>query len=148
MLRCSCARLEKMNEYIDVERLHAVIEGKLVGRGSGQSFARLVQLAQSIEFLPFGKLAYIGANETDARAAAKDLLTIMTCLGMGDWNTHLTRDKLGFENQCQVLFLSASSSEKLERSLRGVRLDNYFVDHFAEYLINDQLHGFLQTRLM
>lgn len=136
-----------MNEYIDVERLHSVLEGKLVGRGSGQSFARLVQLAQSVEFLPFGKLAYIGSNETDAKAAQRDLLTVMTCLGMGDWTTHSTLQRLSFDNQCQVLFLSAASSDKLETSLRGVRLDNYFVDHFAEYLISDYLHDFLQTRL-
>lgn len=137
-----------MNSYIDVEKLHDVLEGKLVGRGSGQSFARLVQLAQSIEFLPSGTLAYIGANETDAKAAQKNLLTIMTHLGMGDWLTQQTVQRLGFDNRCRVLFLSAASSETLQNSLRGIKLDNYFVDHFAEYLISDYLHDFLQTRLM
>ena len=136
-----------MNEYIDVEKLHAVLEGKLVGRGSGQTFARLVQMVQSVEFLPDGYIVHIAANEQAARNYRADFKTILNYFGMGDLLTHTTVQEMRFENGCRVRFLSASSPEKLQNALRGVRLDNYFVDHYAEYLISEHLHGFLQTRL-
>lgn len=136
-----------MNEYIDVEKLHAVLEGKLVGRQSGQTFARLVQMAQSIEFLPNGNVVHIAANEQQAKMYRADFKTILNYLGMGDMLTHTYVDYMRFDNGCKARFLSAASSSQLMDRLRGVQLDNYFVDHFAEYLINDHLHGFLQTRL-
>lgn len=136
-----------MSEYIDVEKLHAVLEGKLVGRGSGQSFARLVQMVQSVEFLPNGKVIHISADQQSARNYAADFKTILNYLGMGDLLTRITVGQFKFENGCSARFLSASSPQQLVTSLTGVRIDNYFVDHFAEYLITNEMHNFIQSRL-
>ena len=136
-----------MNEYIDVDKLHEVLEGRLVGRSTGQTFSRLVQMVQSIEFLPNGCVVHISASEQEAKMAVRNFMTIMGYLGMGDLIEYQNVGKLRFDNGCIALFLSAASEQKIERFLAGVKLDNYFVDHFAEYLINDQLHDFLQTRL-
>ncbi len=137
-----------MNEYINIDKLHAVLEGKLIGRNSGQSFARLVQMAQSVEFLPYGKVVHISSNEQTAKIYRSDFKIILNYLGMGDFIVHTYVDSIRFENGCSARFLSASSPQKLVTALRGIKLDNYFIDHDAEYLISDQMYGFIQTRLV
>jgi hypothetical protein len=136
-----------MNNYIDVEKLHRVLEGKLVGRSTGQSFARLVQMAQSIEFLPNGRVVHIAANEMASRDFRLDFKTILNYLGMGDMITVTTVERIKFDNGCEARFLSASNLVSFKNSLVGTSIDNYFVDHFAEYLINCDMHDLLQSRL-
>lgn len=121
---------------IDIDKLHDVLEGKRFGRGDGRTIAGLVQLAQYVDFHPHGKLVHFSANFTQARANREVFHTeILDSLGMKDEVACQYADYTVFDNGCKVYFMSLGEGvSNVENRLIGIRVDNFVVDHFAEYL--------------
>lgn len=135
---------------IDIDKLHDVLEGKRFGRGDGRTVAGLVQLAQYTDFHPYGKLVHFSANFTQALENARVFREdILEGLGMKDEIAATYKDYTVFNNGCKVYFMSLGEGiAKIEDRLRGLRVNNYVVDHFAEYLISPTIETVIKTRLM
>lgn len=130
---------------IDIERLHGVLEGRIKGRQAGHTFARMVQAAQYTDFFPNGCVVYLCASEEQARSMVYTLRHVLKHLGMQDELTHETRDYVKFINGCRIIFLSISNKENFRRKTIGQRIDNFVVDHFAEYLFTESIQQELAT---
>jgi hypothetical protein len=135
---------------IDIDKLHDVLEGKRFGRGDGRTIAGLVQLAQYVDFHPYGKLVHFSANFTQALEKSRIFREdILEGLGMKDEVAATYRDYTIFNNGCKVYFMSLGEGiTKTKDRLIGLRVDNYVVDHFAEYLISPAVKAVIETRLL
>jgi hypothetical protein len=112
---------------IDIDQLHDVIEGRKTGRSVGVSTAELVLMAQSAELLPNGTLAYIYAPESGhPRELFREILDSLDLYTEVD---QVLKDMIRFKNGCKVYFLTMTN---MRIGLIGKRLDNVFIDPFAE----------------
>jgi hypothetical protein len=136
--------------HIDIDKLHDVLEGKRFGRGDGRTIAGLVQLAQYTDFHPYGKLVHFSANFTQAIENARVFKEhILDGLGMKEEASETYKDYMVFKNGCKVYFMSLGEGiTRVQNRLSGLRVDNYVVDHFAEYLLSPAIETFIKTRLM
>lgn len=133
---------------IDIERLHGVLEGRIKGRAAGHTFARMTLAAQYTDFFPNGCIVYLCASEQQAKSMVYTLRQVLQHLGMQDELTHETKDYVKFLNGCRLRFLSIANKENFRRKMVGNRVNNFVVDHFAEYLLTGDIYNELDKNLV
>jgi hypothetical protein len=136
---------------IDIDRLHDVIERKLVGRGVGNTTAMIIQAVQSADLHSFigpksGRYAVIAANDFMSRYQAELAFNIAISMRMFPTFLKETR-RLVFDKglfQSDVIFLSRSN---LSEKLRGHRLMNYYIESDIYPSLTFDEINFLETRI-
>lgn len=126
---------------IDIDRLHKIIEGDLKGRSSGQTTSELIQLAQSVEFLPGGHLGFISDR---ADSAAWEFRNILESLDIYSEVEVINNGRIIFKNGCRVTFIQRNN---LQYSLMGNKYDNIFIDPAAEKTLSSSDFSNISLRL-
>lgn len=129
---------------IDIERLHQCQQALSPERGSGKTFSMLVNVAQSAELLPKGRVGFIYPN-TNARSYYNNLFKdVIHALDMRGEIVLASVDKYIFNNLCQVYFFS---TDNVTRNIRGLSFDNIFIDPDAERLLKMEEYNIIASRL-
>jgi hypothetical protein len=130
---------------IDIDNLHQLIEkmdrGEKLPRSSGRTLANLVQAVQSADIVrdepptTFVVVTQHRPMALDCWYRAQDIARSLDI----DFNGRTA--ELMFGN-AKILF---TTIQRLQNDLRGIRLANYFIDHYT-HLSNDD-HIFIENRL-
>lgn len=131
-----------MNSTLDIDHLHKVIEGRLKGRATGQTTAELVQLAQSVEFLPGGHLAFV--TYRDGGSAKEEFRNLLEALELYSEVDVASKERITFKNGCRVTFIRR---DNLQYSLMGQKYDNIFIDPAAEKTLSSSDFSNISLRL-
>lgn len=130
---------------LDIERLHQVFQNPYPARGEGKTVATLVNVIQSAELLPNGKLAFIYPVEAAKSYYTNLFKDIIDCFGMRDDVEEMRRDSILFKNGCKVFTFPAGP--RIRDRVAGLMFDNIFIDPDAESRMSEDDFHVLSARL-
>lgn len=111
-------------DYIDIERVHRVLEGIDIGRGAGQTTAIFVTIAtalmieQNQSFLVISKNHHLSEHN---KHLCFDLL-----IDCGYTEAKIVADRIILGGGSYIKFVPA---DMVERYMRGLTITNYYIDN-------------------
>ena len=134
---------------LDIERLHAVIEGKMEGvRGAGHTTALLIQVLQSAQVQslvgPAGRMSVIVLNETMLKYNVDRAAELAYHLGV---RFHLSKDKRTLTVTDGDYWIEVAFIPRRAIKVDSRRLLNYFLDQPVQEVITYEETMYLEMKL-
>ena len=139
-------------QHIDIDRLHQNTEeferGKLLLRGSGKTTVIIEKLIGSALVSPPGSSFLVLCHSSNhVHYMAERVLTRLRLMGERSL-VRRTREDILLSNGTHLMF---SVPSQVSQQVRGIRLTNFFIDDYDEFLRlyidkADDILAFLETR--